>query len=400
MALQSGKNVTVAYKEQSAFGTPESGSGGTVLTGLRAWSGLDLASADIQSQAIRGDGQNAKGRLGSQFVTATYPIELGVTNGLDFIEAGLRGTWVSEIALDESVGSLGGLTVGTATLTAAGGSWITQGVLAGQMIKLENHSEAANNDKWVRVLSVTASVITVPAASFEAASEDAEWDLTVARHVYPDDPPTERYYTIEEVYQDIDESVVGEDCKIGSLQIQVSADNLLTVTCGIGGRALEEYSDANSPQLTDPTRTESAALVLLDGLIRVRGTDWVNITTLDLTWQMSPQGQPVVGTRVSPDVFLSNAVGTGTISMLTEDLAEFTAFKAEDQVELFLVAQEPEADPADFIAIYVGNGGYRSSQRPAGNDGGLVQTHSFVFGVDDRGAGYAPGMMLVSTSVS
>lgn len=400
---QSGKNIVVAYKEQaSGLGNPEASGAGATGIALTPSPGLQLQSNEIVSNQVRADGQTKLGRLGSYSASGQFGGELAVGAQDDLLEAAVRGTWTAAIALDESVGSLGDLTVGTNTLTAAGGSWIAQGVRAGQMIQLTNHSESANNGKWVRVLSVTTSVITVPAGTYTAATADTAWDITVAKHVFPDNPPTERYFTVEEYYQDIDESLVGEDCKVGGFEIGVSPDNHVTISFSFVGTDLVRKESGAAPHFTSPTYATTAPLVLLDGIIRINGADVVDLTDLNVSFQANAQPLAVIGQRKSPDVFMSNAVGSGSVSGVLNDLAEFAALKAEDNIEVFILASENEADPADFVAFYMGNAAYRTHGAPKGNDGAMIETLSFSFGIDERGAaaGYVPGMILISTSAA
>jgi hypothetical protein len=396
---QTGKNIVLSLKAQAGLGTPASGTGGVGIR-ARASAGINLTNATIQSGEIRRDGQTTLGRLGSYFANAGYETEVSVGTLDTIFEAALRGTWTAAIALDESVGSLGGLTVGTATLSAAGGSWITQGVRAGQMIKLENHSEAANNDKWYRVLSVTTSVISCPAGSFTSASEDAAWDITVAKHLICASPPVERYFTVDEYLQDIDQSKTGVDCKFGSISLSVSPNNMAVVGFTLAGTDVTSNATGASPVLTTPTFTTSPPLVFLDGLIRVNGVDVVDLTNFQLNFTANPQGLAVIGQRASPDVYMGNAVGDGTLSGAINDLTEFDSFKAEDNIELFLLAQENEDAPKDFVSIYAGNAAYRGHQAPFGADGAMIETLPFAFGVDERGTGYAPSMLVISTSAA
>jgi hypothetical protein len=140
--------------------------------------------------------------------------------------------------------------------------------------------------------------------------------------------------------------------------------------------------------------------VFLDGLIRVNGVDVVDLTNFQLNFNANPQGLAVIGQRASPDVYMGNAVGDGTVSGAINDLTEFDSFKAEDNIELFLLAQENEDAPKDFVSIYAGNAAYRGHQAPFGADGAMIETLPFAFGVDERGTGYAPSMLVISTSAA
>lgn len=394
MAQQSGKNVEVSMQAQSGLGSPESGSGGFGFRGTTS-QGLQIVPTDIASQEARRDAMTTLGTLGSYIVTAEYRAELSV-GSFDLVLAGmLRTAATAAISLTEASNSLGGLTVGTDTLTAAGGSWITEGVLAGQFIKLTDHSEAANNGKWVRVLSVTSSVITCPAGSFTAATEAATWGLTVAKHIVSPATPTETYFTVQEGFQDIGKFRVGTDMKIARISVSLQANGHLLMTVRLVGI---DMTAEDAAVLTDPTFTTTGPLVLYDGSLRYGGADVADVTGFEFTLDAGGAGLSVVGKRTTTDVHLSNPRGTGTVSMDVQDFAEIAALKTQANLELFIEAVENETDPADFIGFYIGRGGRRGTSAPFGQDGAMIKTLPFTFGVDNRGTGYAPTMVVISTS--
>jgi len=398
---QSGKNVAVAIKVQSAKGAGASGADATGIR-LTTSSGLTLEAADIQSQESRRDGQTSLGRLGSLMGNVEYPSELSVGGFHELaLEATLRGTWTAAINLDEASnhgGVLGAITItGTNTITNAAGSWITAGMRVGQMIKLAGSSEAANNDKWIRVTGVTASVITVPTGDLVNAGSDAEWDIQIAKHLVCANPPTERYFTIEESFQDLsDEHLTGTDFKFGSVAFGVTPDNHVLATYGLVGRNVARNN--STATFTTPAYTTTTPLVLLDGKLRIGSTDETELTGFELAFDASPSGLPIINARISPDVYMSNARGSGSVSSTTASLARFAAYIAETDLSLWMLAQENTSNPKRFFSVYAGKAQYRGRSAPFGSDGALIETLPLSFGLDNRGAGYAESMLLISTS--
>ena len=138
MVYQTGRQVTVAYKAQSAIGTPESGTGAAVF---RANSGgMSLSKAAIQSAACINSGMMTRGRHGQRSVTGSYPCDITLGTFDELMQAALRGTWESELVLDES--DFTSITTTTSTIVAATGSWITLGLRGGDVIRLTNHSSS------------------------------------------------------------------------------------------------------------------------------------------------------------------------------------------------------------------------------------------------------------------
>ena len=164
---QTGKNIAVLYKVQAAKGTAETGAGGYGLR-VRPSAGLKLGKGIIQNEAIRGDGQTRRGRHGTRNVSGGLVSDLCVGEMDNPFEAYLRGTWSASFTITQT--DVTSITTTTTEIVGASGSWLTEGVRVGDMVKLTDHSTAANNSKWLRVLGVTASTIRCKPSDVEAAA--------------------------------------------------------------------------------------------------------------------------------------------------------------------------------------------------------------------------------------
>lgn len=399
---QNGQNFEVSFKEQAGgLGSPEASGSGAKALRCAPSQGFNIQPTEIQDPTISSSGEAPLGRLGSYFAQGQYVAPLRMDAAIEEgLQAVLRGTWVAAIALDEATGSLGAITIASDVITAAGGSWITEGVRVGQMIQLAGSSEAANNGKWIQVVGVTASTITVPTGTLTDAASDSEWDITIAKHLIVASPPTERYFTFEERFIDADVSKRIDDVKFGSVGFSVSANNVVQMTFGLAGTDITPLDNANSPHFTSPATSTTKALVLLDGTIRIQGAEAAEVTDFSFNYDASPTGVATLGQRKSPDVFMSNAVGTGSLSGIMADLAKLTALKAETNLEVFIVAAENEADPADMIAFFFGNSAYRQNTHPLGQSGPLIEAANWNFGPDERGAGYYNAAMVISSTLA
>jgi hypothetical protein len=391
--IQSGQNVIASYKVQSALGTPSSGAGGTGIRFLAGSPGMDFDRAVIENQESRRDGMSTKGRLGSRRVPLTYNKNLMVGDSNDWIQAALRGTFVAQFDLTEASGGLTSITTTTTTIVNGGGSWLTGLVEKGDMVKLTGHSTAGNNGKWMRVLGVTASTITLPTASLTLnAVADTSFTLTVAKRCIQGATPVERYFTIDEYDQDLDLSTTAEDCKVGRMEIGWQADQNASINFGLLGLDAVPYASGASPVLTSPTYSTSGPLTLVDGIIRFAGEDLDILTGLSLVLDLSPSADPTNATRV-PDVTLNNARLTGSLTMRKKDLAYLTAARAETQVELFLLFSENESDPKDFAAFYCSNLTIQKASGSIGSPGPRSITVP-IFGGKDEAGGDTPATMI------
>jgi hypothetical protein len=397
MPLQSGKNVSVAYKVQSGLGTPATGASGEQLP-LVPSSGLRLSKTPIESPEVRSDGMTTIPRHGSRSVTGELGGVLRVGALDTLFEALFRSTWVASATITQA--TMTSITTTTNTIVAAAGSWITQGVRVGDVVTLADHSTVANNNKRLAVTNVTASTITVPAGSLTLnASPDTTFSLT--RHKRLAMGTTERYFSFDEYHADIDQSEYATDCKIGSVNLSMQADGTVVANFGIVGRDLAARTTGDSPILTSPTAYDTANLVATDAIILKDGVAITTLTGLDLTIDMAPQTQAVVGSVVSPDVFSNNARVTGTISALREDLTWLANFADEDFPSLMLVFKEPEADPYDFHAVYIPY--FTLTESPSaslGGDGPMISTMSFAAGKRPVATGFVETMVQMSSSAA
>jgi hypothetical protein len=159
MAYQTGRNLLVAYKAESVFGTaPDPSSGGKVFRPNSG--GLSLTKEPIRSNEVRRDGQITRGRHGSRSVSGSYAGDLSLGSYDDFIQAVLRGTFDTPLAL---TGLAVAADAGDKTFTRDSGSWITDGVRVGDVVRFGAFTAggAPNNGKNFRVTGLTATVMTV-----------------------------------------------------------------------------------------------------------------------------------------------------------------------------------------------------------------------------------------------
>lgn len=395
---QSANNVVVAFKAQSGLGSAATGSG---ATGLRVTpsQGLKLSIATIPSKEVRRDGQSTRGRHGSRKADAVYSAELSVGTFDELIQAVTRGTWTA--ATDITQTAMTSITTTTSTIVAAGGSWLTQGVRKGDMVKLAGHSTAANNGKWLRVVDVSATTITLPSGSLTLdAAADTTFTLTIAKTVIMGATPTERYFTLEEDWQDIDGSMYGTDMKVCKLDFNAQPDANIEVTWTFMGLNAIPESSASAPMFTTPTFTTTLPLVMTDGTIRIGGVDYSSITGFQFSVDLGGTVPSVVGSTTGPDVFLKNATVSGSFTGIRQDLTFLTAFSNETQVDFFLHCAENESDPKDFISVYIGNATLSGVDTSIGSDGPMVATIPWNAGKDEAGGASASTMVKFATSAA
>lgn len=159
MAYQTGRQIEVVYKPEAAFGALPPPQGAKVF---RANSGgLTLAIEPIRSNENRRDGMTTRGRHGSRSVTGQYAGDISVGTYDDLIEAALRGSFAPALAVNAAAMNGASVSVSANAITASAGSWINAGLRVGDVITLGAGFVGTNQNRNLRIIGLTATVITV-----------------------------------------------------------------------------------------------------------------------------------------------------------------------------------------------------------------------------------------------
>lgn len=257
MANQPGKDILVAYKVQPTKGTAP---GATTAKQLRIdpSPGLSLRKNLIENPEVRSDGQTSMARHGTRECVGSYNVPVTVGGLDDILEAVMRSTWVAAVQITQA--TMTSITTTTSTIVAAAGSWLTQGVRVGDIVRLTNHSSSGNNSINLRVTGVTASTITVAGTPLTAnAVADTTFELTILKKLKNATTPTRRAFYIEEYHQTIDQSEVGDYCKFIGLKLVGSPNGTVTAEVQLLGADLQPLATGSSPYFTSPTLNTGSA---------------------------------------------------------------------------------------------------------------------------------------------
>jgi len=347
MAHQTGYNTTVVYEAESAFDTPASGAGGFVFR-ANASPGMKLDRALIESGEIRSDGKPQATRLGSKSLAATYEADLSVGTFDPLLEAITRGTWQAAVAITQT--AMTSVTTGTNTIVAAAGSWITQGVRVGDIIRGTGFPDAGNNGRNLRVTGVVTLTITVAETLVVNASPDSSFTITILKKLIMGTTPVRRSFTFEEQQGDLTFSKQGSGLRVSSLRLVGQPNGMAKITLGLVGA---DMVSAVSPIFTTPTLTTSIGLTWLDAAVRVNGVDRVNLTAFDMLFDIGAEGLPVIGSNKTPDVFEDRAKVNGSFSSTLTNDSDLTTFTGETEFEFQAGLVEPDSEPKDGIWLFM-----------------------------------------------
>lgn len=352
MPYQSQSNALVAFKAQSAKGTYATGGSGFVLR-IAGGPGGKLTKKIYESNEVRRDGMRSLSRHGLRSVSGSYTCELSLDHHDAFYEALFRGSFESSLALSES--DFTSLAVSSNVVTLGSGSPISLGLRNGDVIRFTNMSASGNNSRNIRIGSLTSTTFT----SLETlTNQSADTACNITRPgqklINPATLAARTYFTIEEYEADGDLAEICGDCCITSIKFSMGSSGLLMVEIGFTGTGLfSTVSGGSAPSLTSPTESTGLPLSVADATLRYSSTDFVDLTSWELTLDIGAVAPEVAGSQISPDVFSGQMAASMNFSMLRSDYAKMTDFLAETQLTFQMLACENESEPRDFLSLYI-----------------------------------------------
>lgn len=397
-------NGRVAFKAQSGLGTPASGAGGKVLRTTGGQGGR-LSKQAIESIEVRQDGLSTRGRHGSQRTNAQYNGEYSLAAFDDLLAAIMRANW-SAADLTVTQATMTSVTTQTNSITAAAGSWITQGLRVGDVVQATGLPDAANNSKNLRITALTATVMTVAETLVVNASPDTTFSIIRKGRVLINPAAgslIKTYFTFEDHEFAIDSSEIFSDCVVGTVGLTAAPDSLVNWTLGVLGTGkFSTATGASAPSLTTPTQTTAVPMAATEMTLRLGSADVVDITAFDLSLDLQPSAPPVIGVY-APDVFQGSLMVSMNLTFLRQDLLKVADFLAETQQSAHILITENEVEPKDFLSIYVPNFTLGSVDKSALAKAGGPRTQTVavpaaLVGVDDRGGAFDPTMIKFQVS--
>ncbi len=243
------------------------------------------------------------------------------------------------------------------TITRAAGSFLTDGVKQFDVVRLPTAAfNAANKDKNLLVLSITATVLTViplNGVALVAEGPIAAAGLTVpGKKIWvPTANHTDTFFTWEDWSPDVPASKVFADVKVGSAAIAVPATGNPTVSFELVGlsRSLgtAEVLTAPTAATTTLVLADAVAKVVINGVVTP-----VTTATVTITGNVGA-GEPEVGSqarsghqlgRVAVTVQFSAKFGSLTLAQIREN---------QNIVSMAIPIPVDGSAASDFVAIVI-----------------------------------------------
>lgn len=351
MATASGINKIVTYKKETTFGTPAGASGGQIIR--RVTSDFNLTKETYQSEEIRQDYQMADFRHGVRSVEGSISGELSCGAYSDFLASAVARNWTA--ATPSALGSTTIAAVSnTYTVTRTTGSWITDGVRVGMVIRLTGFN-AANNGKNLLIVTLTATVATVivlngTTLTAETVASGGTYAAAGKRTFAPNTGHTDDSYTIEQWYSDIGQSEVTTGNKVNTVSIALPATGLTTVDFGFMGQDLKQTG--TTAYFTAPTAAGTNGIfAAVNGALIVDGKVVSLVTSLNININRNLTSEAVVGSNIKPEIYEGRIVVDGDFSTLFQDRTFSDYFNNETEISLVCALTENNLPNANFMTI-------------------------------------------------
>ena len=377
MATASGINKVVSYKKETAFGTlPSPTTGGQTLR--RVSSTFNLTKETYQSEEIRTDYQLVDFRHGVRSVEGSISGELSAGTYADFLASALARNWTA--ATPSALGSTTIASVGgTYTITRTTGSWLTDTVRVGNVIRLTGFA-TANNNANLLVIALTATVATVVALNVvkltnETVASGGTYKVQGKTTYAPTTGHTDDSYTFEEWYADIGQSEVTVGNKVNTVGIALPATGLTTVDLSFMGQDLAKRG--TSQFFTTPTAQNSNGIfAAVNGALIVNGAPVALVTGANFNINRNMTSEAVVGSNIKPEIYEGRIIVDGDFTTLYQDGTFAGYFDNETEISLVVALTANSLPNSEFMSFTIPRLKLSTDTKDDGEKG-IVSSNSF-----------------------
>lgn len=369
----------VRIKKETTWSTAPGTTGAQLLR--RVSSDLDLRKQTYESAEIRTDYQVADFRHGVRSVEGRISGELSPLTYESLFAAVVRKAWAATSALTSLSLTISG-TGPTYTVTRGSGSFLTDGIKIGDVIRITAGSfDAANVDNNMLVVNLTATVATVVTLNGSAlVAEGPIASATVSvpgkRTYVPTTSHTDDSFSIEHWFSDISQSELFRGCKVMNAAVNLPATGIATCDFGFMGK---DVTTASAQYYASPTAaTTTGVVAAVNGVVRYGNGKVANLTGLNFTIDGAMSATPVVGANTYPDIFEGRVAVSGQFTAYFEDATYRDAFLNETEVSITVAMTTSNADDAHFIAFTFPRVKLGGASKSDGGTGGIVQTVPFT----------------------
>lgn len=376
--IATGINKSVRYKKETAgqWGTLPGSTGGNVLR--RVTANFNLEKETYQSGEIRTDYQIADMRHGVRSVTGSLNAELSPGSYADFFAAAVAKAFAAKTTLTAVSVTTTVVAGGTGNIVRTTGSWITDGVKVGDVIRLSATANSAKNLLVTSVVALSLGVKTLNSTELVAVGTAAATDVSFPgkKTMAPLTGHTDDSFTFEEFYSDIGQSEVFTGNKVNTAALSIPSTGLVTADFGFMGKDLAQTGTA--AYFTAPTAQGTTGIfAAVNGVLVVNGVAVAVVTDASININRNMQNATVVGSNSIAEMFEGRIAVDGSFSAYFQDASFRDMFKDETEASLVIVLTTSNANTSDFVSVTLPRIKVNSNTR---NDSeqGIVSQHSFM----------------------
>jgi len=368
----------ISYKRESTWGTLPSA---TSAKELRRVSGnFNLTKETYDSAEVRSDQQTAVSRHGTRSVTGSLNGELSAGSYSEFLSAILAQDFTAGVSLTGATFTIAANGTNY-DITRAAGSYLTDGIKIGDVVRLTGAALNANNTaKNLLVLSVTATVATVKVLNGSTMTVESSklGDMAVAgkKTYVPTSGHTNVSYSIEQWYSDIPAVEVYTGCKVQSAAVSLPSSGFSTINFAFMGKDLGQTG--SSRYYTSPTSAgTTAGLAAVNGALVIDGVAVGLLTSVDFTIAREQSALNVVGSNTAADVTSGRITVSGSFNAYFTDVVYRDKFVNETEAALTVALTADNTANSDVVVFNLPR--IKVNSATANDDTkGIVQTFNFT----------------------
>ena len=375
----------------------------------RVSSNLDLKKATFKSNEIRTDMQRAILAVGANSVDGTISGELSNRTYADFTASVLRREFAAPSAALTLAGvaTPSGMTVGGTTLvltaTSVSAASNTSNLIkvgdvvscpfAGSLVAYANYNFI--------VTGITATVLTLellygtfPSVVTTAESAGLVFSLRGKKTFVPKTGHLKNSFQIEHFFSDVQLSELFIGCRPTQLALKLSPSAMSTIDFTFMGQDMTVNNNTATPVLAAVPQASSndavvsantGALYLKDSVTGTLAKVGL-VTAFDATVNGNGTVAQVVGSTITPDVFLGAIDVTGNMSIYFTSAMYRDSFYYQSDVSIIAVFRSDSSPTGNFISVVIPKARITTATKDDGEKG-LILTTPYSALVYDQSAG-------------
>lgn len=378
MGIAQGIRKQLVYVKEAAWGVAPAAS--TAVQTIRRVTGqFNLKKDSYQSDEIRTDYQMADFRHGIRSAEGSLNGELSPGTYAPFLSAALARTFSAITATAPGQVIIAG-TGPSYTITRATGSFLTDGVKIGHVVRFTGLN-TNNNNKNLLVTDLTSTVLTVivlngATLTGETVATGVSYSVPGRENYIPVTGHTDDSFTFEDRQADVPYYERYTGLKVNSLAVSIPANGLATVDVAFMGKDMDR--GAITPYFTGTVTAEGTTGIFagVNGALILGGTVVGFVTSVDFTVNRNLSMEPVVGSNVNPDIFEGRCIVDGTFSAYFFDGVAPELFANETETSLVVAMTTSNANNADFVTVSLPRIKVNGADKDDGEKG-IIRTYPF-----------------------